>query len=137
MAVQRGGSLVSTSLVAMLVAGVVAGGIVGLVLGGVFTNQVVLAIVCAFVAAILALVIGYAMLGRDTQLSLPSGVVVWNVIFASLLSGLAGHELGVDLRNPPASPLVGALSGILAAMLIASFAITIYMLRSRLTVPQR
>ena len=128
---QRGSGLVSASVLAMLLAGIVTGGILGAVLGGTVANQVVLAIICAFVGTILALVIGYATLGRDVQFSLPPGVVLWNVIVASLLGGLAGHELGVDVRDPPASPLVGALSGVLAALLIASFAVTIYTLRNR------
>ena len=65
-----------------------------------------------------------------------SGLIIWNVIVASLLGGLAGHELSIDLRDPPAPPLVGALSGLFAAILIASFAITIHMLRDRLSKPQ-
>jgi hypothetical protein len=134
--VQSGSSSVSASVFGMLLAGVVGGGVVGLVLGSVLANQIGLAILCAFIGAVLGLVIGYAVLGRDAQLSLPSGVIIWNVIVASLLGGLAGHELSIDLRDPPAPPLVGALSGLFAAILIASFAITIHMLRDRLSKPQ-
>jgi Family of unknown function (DUF6444) len=78
----------------------------------------------------------YAVLGRDARVSLPSGLITWNVIVTSLFGGLAGHELSIDLRDSPPSPLVGALSGLLAAILIASFAITIHMLRDRLSKPQ-
>jgi hypothetical protein len=134
MNVQRGSGVVSASVLAMVLAGVVSGAIVGLILGGLLASQLVLAIVCAFVAAILAWVIGNLILGGSAEFTLPSGVVLWNVIIASLIGGLAGHELSVDLREPPASPLIGALSGVLAAILIASFAITIFMLRNRLSV---
>jgi len=118
----------------MVLAGAVSGAIVGLMLGGLMASQPVLAIICAFVAAILALIIGRLILGGGAEFSGPSGVVVWNVIIASLIGGLAGHELSVDLREPPASPLIGALSGVLASILIASFAITIFTLRNRLSV---
>ena len=43
---------------------------VGLVLRSVLANQIGLAILCAFIGAVLGLVIGYAVLGRDAQLSL-------------------------------------------------------------------
>ncbi len=137
MNVQRGSGVVSVSVFAMILAGLVSGAVAGLIFGVLLASQLVLAIICAFIAAILALVIGYFILGRNTEFALPSGVVVWNVVIASLIGGLAGHELSVDLREPPASPLVGALSGVLASLLVASFAITIFMLRNRLSVPKR
>jgi hypothetical protein len=129
---QRKGGLISACSLAMLLAGVIVGGIVGLVLGGTSLNEVVLAVLCAFIAAVLALALGYVILGWRDQISLPGSVLLWNVIIASLLGGLGGHEISVDLRDPPAAPLVGALAGVLAALLIVSFAITIDMLRARL-----
>jgi hypothetical protein len=120
----------------MLLAGIVSGGVVGLVLGSVVTSQIAVAFICAFIGAVLALVIGRAILGRNDQFSLPSGVVAWNVIIALWLGALAGHELSVDLRDPPATPLVGALSGVLAAVAIVSFVVTIYTLRNSLSVPK-
>ena len=134
---QRGSGVVSAGVLAMNLAGVVSGGIVGLVLSGLLASQLVLAFVCAFVAAILALLIGNMVLGRSTEFALPSGIVVWNVIIASLIGGLAGHELSVDLREPPASPLVGALSGVLGSLLISSFVVTLFMVRNRLSVRNR
>lgn len=132
--VQRGSGVASASVLAMVLAGVVSGAIVGPVLGSLLANQLVLAIVCAFVGAILALVIGNVILGDSAEFTLPSGVVVWNVIIASLIGGLAGDELSVDLSEPPVSPLIGALAGVLAGILMASFVITIFMLRNRLSV---
>lgn len=136
MNMQTGNGVVSASVLAMILAGAVSGAIVGLVLSGLLANQLVLAVVCAFVAAVLALIVGYLILGHSAEFSLPSGVIVWNVIIASLIGGLAGHELSVDLREPPASPLIGALSGLLASILISSFIITIFTLKNRLSVHQ-
>jgi hypothetical protein len=134
--VQHNSGVITASVFAMLLAGVVSGGVVGLLLGSVVTSQIAVAFICAFIGAVLALIIGNAILGRDAQFALPSGVMIWNVIIALWLGALAGHELGVDLRDPPATPLVGALSGVLAAVLIGSFVITIYTLRNRLSVPK-
>jgi uncharacterized membrane protein YeaQ/YmgE (transglycosylase-associated protein family) len=134
MNVQRGNGVVSASVLAMVLAGAVGGAIGGLVLGSLMASQPVLAIICAFVGAILALIISRLILGGGGEFSVPSGVVLWNVIIASLIGGLAGHELSIDLREPPASPLIGALSGVLASILIASVAITIFTLRNRLSV---
>jgi len=105
------------------------------VLGSVLASQIAVAFICAFIGAVMALVIGNAILGRDAEFAIPSGVMIWNVIIALWLGALAGHELSVDLRDPPAT-LVGALSGVLAAVLIGSFVITIYTLRNRLSVPK-
>lgn len=128
--------LITVSVFAMLLAGLVGGGVVGLVLGSVLASQIALAFICALIGAVLALVVGNAILGRDVSYSLPRGVIVWNVIVALWLGALAGHELSVDLRDPPATPLVGALAGLLAAVLIVSFVITMYTLKSRLSAPR-
>ena len=133
---QHNSGVITASVFAMLLAGVVSGGVVGLVLGGVLTSQIAVAFICAFIGAILALVIGNAILGRDAHFALPPGVMIWNVIIALWLGTLGGHELSVDIRDPPATPLVGALSGVLAAVLIGSFVITIYTRRNHLSVPK-
>jgi hypothetical protein len=134
MNVRTGSGVVSASVLAMILAGAVSGAIIGLVLSGLLASQPVLAVVCALVAAILALVIGYVILGRSADFALPTGVALMNVIIAALIGGLAGHELSVDLREPPASPLIGTISGLLAAILISSFVITVFTLSNRLSV---
>jgi hypothetical protein len=133
---QHNSGVITASVFAMLLAGVVSGGVAGLVLGSVLASQIAVGFICAFIGAVLALVIGNAILGRDAEFAIPSGVMIWNVIIALWLGALAGHELSVDLRDPPATPLVGALSGVLAAVLIGSFVITISTLRNRLSVPK-
>ena len=128
---QRGRGVVSASVLAMVLVGAVSGAIVGLMLGSLMASQPVLAVISAFVAAILALIIGRLILGGDAEFSGPSGAAVWNVIIAALIGGLAGHELSIDLRERPVSSLIGTLSGVLAAILIASFVITIVTVRNR------
>ena len=123
--------LVSLSVLAMVLVGAFSGVLVGLILASVLTSQGLLAIVAAIVAVLLALAVGRAILGPHAPLALGSVVVLWNVIIASVIGALAGHELSVDLRSPPASPLIGAMSGLLASLLIASFAITIFLLKDR------
>ncbi len=137
MAVQNRSGTVSLSVLAMVVVGVVSGIVLSLLMSGHLANQLVLAIICAFVAAILALVVGRLILGWNTGVSLPPGIVVWNVVISSLIGGLAGHELSVDLRDPPAPPLIGGISGVLTSLLIVSFVITILVIRYRQSDTQR
>ena len=119
--------LVSLSVLAMVLAGAFSGALVGLILAGVLTSQGLLAIATAIVAVLLALVVGRVILRPHAPLALGSAVVLWNVIVASVIGALAGHELSVDLRSPPASPLIGAMSGLLASLLIATFAINLWL----------
>jgi ABC-type spermidine/putrescine transport system permease subunit II len=136
MTVQGGSGSVSAGGLGMALAGLVGGGIAGVVLGGAIGNEIALAFVCAFVGTILALIVAHYVLDRNAGASLPQGVVVWNVIVATVIGGLAGHELSVDLRTPPGSSLIGGLSGLLAAILIASFAMTMFALLNRLRTPK-
>lgn len=128
-AVQHGSGLVTVSVLAMVLAAVIGGAVAGLVLGTAISSQIVVAFICALVGAILALVVGYRILGRS--IDSPPAAIWWNLILATLLGALAGHELSVDLRDPPASPLIGGISGVLAALLIVSFLITLYMIGDR------
>jgi hypothetical protein len=134
MNVQHGSGLATASVLAMILAGLISGALVGMVLGGFSARHLVLAILCAIVAAILALVIRNVVLDRNAAFPLPPGINFLWVVVASLIGGLAGHELAIDLTEPPPLPLVGALSGLFASVLIASFAITIFVLRNRLSV---
>lgn len=117
--------LVSAGVLAIILMSVFSGALVGLILASVLTSQIALAIITAFVATVLALVAGHVILGPCAELPSGSALFLWNIIVASLIGGLAGHELSVALRSPPALPFVDALSGLLASVLIASFAVTI------------
>lgn len=131
MAVLRRSGGVTVSVFAMVMAGVVVGVVCGMILGGMSTNQLLLAVISALVAAAVAVVVGSLFLDQEANSALPLGVSVWNIIIASLIGGLAGHELAIDLRDPPISPIIGGLSGLLAGILIASFAITAFTLRNQ------
>jgi hypothetical protein len=120
----------------MILAGLISGALMGVVLGGLLVWPLVLAILCAIVAAILALVIRDVVLERNATPIVPLEIKFFWVVIASLIGGLAGHELAIDLTEPPPLPLVGALAGLVASVLSASFAITVFMLRSRLSVPE-
>ena len=73
-----------------------------------------MAIVTAFVAVVVALIVRRVVFRSHSQLYFPPGLDLLHVIVASLIGGLAGHELAIDLRDPPVSPLIGAISGALA-----------------------
>jgi len=116
---------VSASVLAMVLTGAFGGALAGLVLASVLTNQVWLAIVTAFVAVVIASLVQRVVFGSHVQLFDPLGLGFWQAIVASLIGGLAGHELAIDLREPPVSPLIGATSGLIASILMATFVITL------------
>jgi hypothetical protein len=115
---------VSASVLAMILAGGFSGAFVGLVLASVVTNQIWLALDTAFVAVFAALVVRQIIFRPGVQLRFPPKLDLLHVAVATLIGGLAGHELAVDLRDPPVSPLIGATSGLLASVLISCFMIT-------------
>jgi hypothetical protein len=123
--VARTAGLVSASVLAMVLTGAFGGALVGVVLAGILMSQVWLAIVAAFAAVVIALIVRQVVFGSHAQFFFPPALGIWHVVIASLIGGLAGHELAVDLTEPPPSPLIGAFSGLLAAVLISSFFITI------------
>ena len=121
----RRSGLVSATVLAMVLVGAFSGAIVGLILASMQTSVALLAVITALVAVVLALAVSRMILGARPELSWRSTAVLWNVAIATLIGALAGHEMSVDLSNPPSSPLIGAMSGLLASVLITSFAITV------------
>jgi len=122
----RTGGIVSASILVMILAGAFSGALIGLVLASILTNQIWLAIRTAFAAVLVALIVRRVLLRSALQLYPPPDVDLLHVVVAALIGGLAGHELAVDLREPPLSPLIGATSGLLASVLMATFAVTTY-----------
>jgi polyferredoxin len=116
---------VSASVLTMVLVGAFSGALAGLVLASVLANQVWLAIVTAFVAVAIALLVRRVMFGSPLQLFIPRRFELWQALVASLIGGLAGHELAIDLREAPVSPLIGATSGLIASILMATFVITL------------
>ena len=116
--------LVSATVIVMVVTGAFTGGLVGLILGSILTRQLSLAIVAAFAAVIVAFLARHLVFSFQGQLSFPPALSLLYVIISALIGGLAGHELAVDLREPPPSGLIGGISGLLAALLLSCFVIT-------------
>jgi len=109
----------------MVLVGASSGALAGLVLASVLANQVWLAIVTAFVAVAIALLVRRVVFGSPLRLLIPRQLELWQALVATLVGGLAGHELAIDLREPAVSPLIGATSGLIASILMATFVITV------------
>lgn len=120
----RIGGIVSASVLAMVLAGGFSGAVAGLLLASIVTNQIWLAIDAAFAAVFIALIVRQIIFRPRVQLHFPPELDLLHVAVAALIGGLAGHELAIDLREPPASPLIGATSGVLASVLISCFLVT-------------
>ncbi|MGB6936959.1 MAG: hypothetical protein WBE14_09760 [Xanthobacteraceae bacterium] len=116
--------LVSATILVMVLTAAFAGALISVVFAGIITTQVWLAIATAFVAVIVALVVRRLLFRPYVRLYFPPELDLIHVIVASLIGGLAGHELAIDLRDPAASTLIGATSGLIAAALIACFLVT-------------
>jgi hypothetical protein len=117
--------VVTATILAMVLTGAFSGALVSVVLARMLTNQLWLAIITAFVAVIVALIVRQLVFGSRGQLYFPAQLDLLHVVVASLIGGLAGHELAIDLREPPVSPLIGATSGLLGSVLMSCFVVTI------------
>src|SRR5262249_45865666 len=88
-------------------------------------SEAVIALIAAFVGGVLALTVGPLILGNAARLSPSSSAGLCNLLIASLIGALAGHELAVDIRTPPASTLIGAASGVIAGILVVGSLVTV------------
>jgi hypothetical protein len=125
------GGTVSAGVLAMVLVGAFGGAVAGLIVSSLVSNEAVTALVAAFAAGALALIVGPLILGHEARLSPSSSAGLWNLLIASLIGALAGHELAVDIRSPPVSTLIGAASGVIAAILIAGSLVTVVWARNR------
>ena len=76
-------------------------------------------------AVAIALLVRRVVFGSPLRLLIPRQLELWQALVATLVGGLAGHELAIDLREPAVSPLIGATSGLIASILMATFVITV------------
>jgi hypothetical protein len=125
----KGGS-VSAGVLAMVLVGTVGAAVIGLIVSSLVSSEAVTALVAAFVAGVLALIVGPLIMGNEARMSPSSSAGLWNLVIASLIGALAGHELAVDIRNPPASILIAAVSGVIAGVLIAGSLVTVIWARN-------
>jgi hypothetical protein len=124
------GGSVSAGVLAMVLVGAFGAAVAGLVVSSLVSSEAVTALIAALVAGVLALIVGPLILGNEARLSPSSPAGLWNLLIASLIGALAGHELAVDIRNPLASTLIGAASGVIAGILIAGSLVTVIWARN-------
>jgi hypothetical protein len=91
---------------------------------GMVTSQIWLALDTAFVAVLIALAVRQIAFRSRVQFPFSSKLNLLHIVVATLIGGLARHELAIDLKDPPVSPLIGAASGLLASFLISCFLVT-------------
>lgn len=111
------------SIVALL--GGIVGGIVGYLLDGTLHDGRLLSLVSAFVA-IMAIILVRRLLGRLFRVlslgrpGVGASAHLWlSICFATLIGGLAGHDLG-QLFGEPWGALKGFIAGILSATSMAT-----------------
>jgi uncharacterized membrane protein YvlD (DUF360 family) len=121
---------ISASVLAMVLVGAFGGAAAGLIVSSLVSSEAGTALVAAFVAGVLAMIVGPLILGNKARLPL-SSAGLWNLVIASLIGALAGHEMAVDISSPPVSTLIGAASGVIAGVLIANSLVTVMWARSQ------
>lgn len=120
--------VISASLLVVLLVATTVGALVGLVLGGVVQSAVLLGIIAALAGTLVAALVRYKLVfqgsgaGADES-GIPTVVVV-NAAIASLAGGLAGHDLAVQFQEGASAVWIGALSGLIASILMALLMIT-------------
>ena len=124
------GGSVSAGVLAMVIVGAFGAAVAGLIVSSLVNSEAVTALIAAFAAGLLALIVGPLIMGNEVRLSPSSSAGVWNLVIATLIGALAGHELAVDIRTPPPSTLIAAASGVIAGILIAGSLVTVIWARN-------
>jgi hypothetical protein len=121
------GGLVSASLVVVTVVAVAIGAVMGLLLGEVFPpGSRFIAIPAGFIATVVAGAARYrlfALGARVDEARIPVVLVICAAI-ASIAGSLAAHDLMGFVGAQTSPGLLGALAGLLSAMLMALLMIT-------------
>lgn len=115
--------LISTSIILTVIIGGVAGAVFGHALDGIVMNKALLAVTAAFLAVLVGTVARHFTIfasirgagpGPGTQM-LP-GIVLLNTAVSSLVGGLIGYGISLNLLSPPPAAWIGCLSGIVASV---------------------
>jgi hypothetical protein len=124
---QRTG-VVSASFIIIALVGTAVGAL-GLLLEGIIANQTHLGVVVGFLATIIAIVVRYKLVFRLAGAGPDSSKVPWIILIsaavASLIGGLAGHDLA-ELAGTPTAVFIGTMSGLLSAVLTGLLMYTYY-----------
>ena len=119
--------LVSASLIVVMVVAVVIGAVMGLLLGELFPpGSRFIAIPAGFIATVVAGMARYKLVALGARVDaarIPVVLVVYAAI-ASIAGSLAAHDLMGFVGAQTSPGLLGALAGLLSAMLTALLMIT-------------
>jgi hypothetical protein len=122
---------VSASLIILIIVAAVIGAVVALILQGAGLSTRAIAIISGFIATIVASIARYKILflgaGRGPDDSRIPSVVVTYAAIASIAGSLAGHDLYRYMHEEVGIAFLGALAGLLSAILMAMLMITYHM----------
>jgi len=120
--------VISASLIILIVVACAIGAGVGLLLGDALTGTRALAIAAGFVATVVASIARYKLvfLGarRGTDEAKIPMVLVVNAAIASIAGSLAAHDLMGFVGAETSPAMLGLISGLLSAVLMAMLMIT-------------
>ena len=120
--------VISASLIVLTLVAVIVGAVVGVLLGAlVAPGSRFIAIAAGFIATVIASVARYKLLGRARaavdEARIPMVLIV-NAAIASVAGSLAAHDLMGFVGAQTSPGLLGALAGLLSAVLTALLMIT-------------
>jgi hypothetical protein len=126
-----GGGVISASIIVLILVAAAIGAIVGLGLGGIEgLGSRTIAIAAGFVATIVASIARYKVVflgaGQGADESRVPMVLVVNAAIASIAGSLAAHDL-YAVVGVTGYGMLGALAGLLSAVLMAMLMITYHM----------
>jgi hypothetical protein len=116
--------VISASLVVLTLVAVIIGGIVGMLLGTWFpSGSRLIAVPAGFIATVVASIARYKLVGlvaraRAVEARIPMVLVV-NAAIASVAGSLTAHDLMTFVGAETSPGLLGALAGLLSAVLTA------------------
>ncbi|HXE01781.1 MAG TPA: hypothetical protein VN623_07520 [Hyphomicrobium sp.] len=122
---------VSASLIIVIIVAAAIGAVIALILQGAGLSTRAIAIISGFVATIIASIARYKILflgaGKGPDDSRIPSVVVTYAAIASIAGSLAAHDLFRYMHEDVGIGFLGALAGLLSAILMAMLMITYHM----------
>lgn len=122
------GGVISASIIVLALVATAIGTVVGLMLDGIIPGTRALAIAAGLIATLIASVARYKVVylgaGKGADEARIPTVILVNAAIASVAGSLAAHDLALYVSSPPPSVLMGALAGLLSAVLMAMLMVT-------------